>query len=169
MATITFKGNAIETVGELPGVGQSAPDFLLTNTDLADVSLADFADCFKILNITPSLDTGVCVASAVAFNKQVAQLPDVKLLNISADLPFAAGRVCGEKNLDNIVPLSTFRAPAFGEDYGLRIVGGPFAGLLARAVLVLDKNNQIVHAQLVPEIAQEPDYDAALAAVPAAN
>ncbi len=169
MARITLKGNATETVGELPTVGQVAPDFTLVNKELADVSLADFEGSWKILNITPSLDTSVCAASAVKFDKEVATRPHVKLLNISADLPLAAARVCGEQKLEHVVTLSTFRSPAFGTDYGVRIVDGPFGGLLARSVLVLDPQNKVVHAQLVPEIADEPDYAAALAVLPAAD
>lgn len=165
MALITFKGNPIQTSGELPVQGSVAPDFKLTKTDLADVSLQDFAGQKKILNITPSLDTGVCAESAKKFNEAVAKLSGVVLLNVSADLPFAAGRFCESNGLQNVVALSTFRAPDFARVYGVRIADGPLAGLTARAVVVLDAQNQVLHAELVPEIAQEPDYAAALAAV----
>lgn len=165
MAQITFKGNPIQTSGQLPAQGAQAPDFQLTKTDLADVSLKDFAGQKKILNITPSLDTGVCATSAKKFNESVAQLSGVVLLNISADLPFAAGRFCESHSLKNVVALSTFRSPDFAQAYGVGIVDGPLAGLTARAVVVLDAQNRVLHAELVPEIAQEPNYAAALAAV----
>lgn len=165
MATITFKGNPIQTSGELPAKGSAAPDFKLAKTDLSDVSLKDFAGKKKILNITPSLDTGVCATSAKKFNESVSQLDNVVLLNVSADLPFAAGRFCESNGLKNVVALSTFRAPDFAKAYGVAIVDGPLAGLTARAVVVLDAQNQVLHAELVPEIAQEPNYEAALAAV----
>lgn len=165
MATITLKGNPIHTVGDVPAVGTVAPEFSLANGELADVSLADFAGKRKILNITPSLDTGVCAASAVRFNKEVGGLDDVVMLNISADLPFASSRFCQAEGLAHVVNLSCFRSPAFGRDYGVEITDGPLAGLLARAVLVLDQDNNVLHAEQVPEIAQEPDYAAALASL----
>ncbi len=165
MATITFKGNPIHTSGNLPAKGATAPDFKLTKTDLSDVSLKDFAGMKKILNVTPSLDTGVCATSAKKFNEAVSSLGDVVLLNVSADLPFAAGRFCESNGLMNVVALSTFRSPDFAQAYGVRIVDGPLAGLTARAVVVLDAQNKVLHAELVPEIAQEPNYEAALAAV----
>ncbi len=162
MATITFKGNPVHTVGELPAVGSVAPDFKLTNGQLEDVSLAAFGGKKKILNIVPSLDTGVCAMSAQRFNADVAGRDDVVVLNISADLPFAAGRLCASSKLENIVPLSVFRAPDFGKDYGVLMTDGPLCGLLSRAVVVLDANNTVVYTEQVPEIAQEPDYEAAL-------
>ena len=165
MALITFKGNPIQTSGELPDEGAPAPDFKLAKTDLSDVSLKDFAGKKKILNVTPSLDTGVCATSAKKFNEAVAQLGDVALLNVSADLPFAAGRFCESNGLKNIVTLSTFRSPDFAKAYGVGILGGPLAGLTARAVVVLDAQDKVLHAELVPEIGQEPDYAAALAAL----
>lgn len=165
MATITFKGSPTRTSGELPAPGSPAPDFQLAKTDLSDVSLKDFPDKKKILNIVPSLDTGVCAASARKFNEAVSALDDTVLLNISADLPFASGRFCESNGLKNIVMLSTFRSPEFAKDYGVGIVEGPLAGLTARAVVVLDARNRVVYTELVPEIAQEPDYFAALAAV----
>ena len=165
MATITFKGNPIQTSGELPAKGSVAPDFTLANTSLEDVSLRDFEGRTKILNAVPSLDTGVCAASARKFNEAVSQRAGTVLLNISADLPFAAGRFCETNGLKNVVALSTFRSPDFARAYGVGIVSGPLAGLTARAVVVLDARNQVLHAELVPEIAQEPNYVAALAAV----
>ena len=165
MATITFKGNPIQTSGNLPAKGAAAPDFKLTKTDLSDVGLKDFPGKKKILNIVPSLDTGVCATSAKKFNEAVSQLGDVVLLNISADLPFAAGRFCESNGLKNIVTLSTFRSPDFAKAYGVGILGGPLAGLTARAVVVLDAQDKVLHAELVPEIGQEPNYAAALAAV----
>ena len=165
MATITFKGSPTRTSGELPPPGAPAPDFQLTPTDLSDVSLKDYSGKKKILNIVPSLDTGVCAASARKFNEAVSALDDTVLLNISADLPFAAGRFCESNGLKNIVTLSTFRSSEFARAYGVGILEGPLAGLTARAVVVLDAQNQVVYTELVPEIAQEPDYFAALAAV----
>ena len=165
MATITFKGNPIQTSGALPAKGAAAPDFKLTKTDLSDVGPKDFAGKKKILNIVPSLDTGVCATSAKKFNEAVSALDDVALLNISADLPFAAGRFCESNSLKNVVALSTFRSPDFAKAYGVGILGGPLAGLTARAVVVLDAQDKVLHAELVPEIARDPDYAAALAAV----
>lgn len=164
MATITLKGQPIHTAGDLPKPGAKAPPFKLTGGDLADVGLDKFAGKRKILNIVPSLDTGVCATSAQKFNREVSGLANVVLLNISADLPFAAQRFCESHALKNIVTLSTFRSPAFGKAYGVAITDGPLAGLMSRAVLVLDAQDRVVHAQQVPEIAQEPDYSAALAA-----
>ena len=165
MATITLKGNPIHTSGELPAPGATAPDFKLTKADLADVGLKDFAGQKKILNVVPSLDTGVCATSAKKFNEAVSKLGDVALLNISADLPFAASRFCESNSLKNVVALSTFRSPDFAKAYGVGILGGPLAGLTARAVVVLDAQDKVLHAELVPEIGQEPDYAAALAAL----
>ncbi len=165
MATITFKGNPIQTSGELPAKGRQAPDFKLTQSDLSDVSLKDFAGQKKIFNIVPSLDTGVCATSAKKFNEAVSALGDTVLLNISADLPFAAGRFCESNGLKNIVALSTFRSPGFAKAYGVDILDGPLAGLTARAVVVLDAQDRVLFTEQVPEIAQEPDYFAALAAV----
>jgi len=165
MATVTFRGNPIETAGTLPPVGTMAPDFALTSAELAEVGLAAFAGKRKILNIVPSLDTGVCALSARQFNGRVGALRDTVLLAISADLPFAAKRFCDAEKLAHVVTLSTFRSAAFGRDYGVLMLNGPLAGLMARAVLVLDAGNQVRHAQLVPEITQEPDYEAALAAL----
>jgi thiol peroxidase len=166
MSKVTFKGAPVAIAGELPAVGRKAPDFRLAATDLADVSLADFRGKVKILNIVPSLDTPVCALSARKFSEEVSRRQNVALLNISADLPFAQKRFCESNRLQNVVTLSTFRAAAFGRDYGVQIVAGPLAGLISRAVVVLDGQDQVIHAQQVPEIAQEPDYTAALNALP---
>ncbi len=164
MATIKLGGNPIHTVGELPKKGDKAPDFKLTGSDLKDVSLADYAGKKKILNILPSLDTGVCAASARRFNLEAAKLGNTVILTISNDLPFAQKRFCEAEGIKEVVVLSELRSRDFGEAYGVRIADGPMAGLMSRAVLVLDENDVVVHAEQVPEIAQEPDYAAALAA-----
>ncbi len=165
MATITFKKNPVHTAGSLPAKGAAAPDFKLVAGDLSEATLATFAGKKKILNIVPSLDTGVCQMSAKKFNAAVAGLKNIALINISADLPFAQKRFCESEKLANITNLSVFRSPEFGKAYGVVMTDGPLAGLMSRAVVVLDENNKVVHAEQVPEIAQEPNYDAALAAV----
>jgi thiol peroxidase len=162
MATITLDGNEIHTVGDLPAVGSTAPAFTLTNAELGDSSLADYTGKKIVLNIFPSIDTGVCAESTRRFNTAAGSLDNTVVLCISADLPFALSRFCGAENLDSVVTLSTFRNPEFGDDYGVRITDSPIAGLMSRAVIVLDENGTIVHTEQVPEIAQEPDYDAAL-------
>jgi thiol peroxidase len=164
MATVTLKGNPVHTFADLPAVGSAAPDFALTGTDLADVGLAAFAGQVVVLNIFPSVDTPTCAASVRRFNAELNQLGTVAVLCISADLPFAQARFCGAEGLERVKPLSDLRDKGFGERYGLRIVDGPLAGLLARAVVVI-RDGVVVHTQLVSEIADEPDYDAALAAV----
>lgn len=164
MAKIKFKGDVIHTSGKLPARGTVAPDFKLTGADLADVTLAAFGNKKKIVNIVPSLDTPVCAMSARKFNEAVAALTDTVLINVSADLPFAQSRFCESQSLKNIVTLSTLRSSSFGREYGVQIKDGPLAGLMSRAVLVLDVNNRIIYAQQVPEITEEPDYEAALAA-----
>jgi len=165
MATLTFKGNPINTSGDLPAVGASAPDFKLVTADLKDVTLADFAGKKKLLNIVPSLDTSVCALSTRKFNEHAKAHPDSVILVISADLPFAQKRFCGNEGLNNVVTLSMMRSRKFAKDYGVLLETGPLAGLTARAVVVLDENNRVRHAQLVPEIAQEPDYETALTAL----
>ncbi|HVK67801.1 MAG TPA: thiol peroxidase [Polyangium sp.] len=162
MATITLKGNPIHTSGELPKQGSVVPDFKLLRGDLARASLATFSGK-KILNIFPSIDTPVCAISVRKFN-ELASKSGATVLNISEDLPFAQKRFCGAEGLANVETLSAFRS-SFGKDYGVEIADGPLAGLTARAVLVLDGDNKVLHAELVPEIAQEPNYDAALAAI----
>jgi thiol peroxidase len=162
MAQVTLKGNPIHTNGELPAIGAKAPEFKLTGGDLKDVSLADYRGKRKILNVVPSLDTAVCATSTRKFNEAAGKLPNTVVLVISADLPFAAKRFCTTEGLQNVVTLSLMRDKAFAKDYGVLLQDGPLAGLCARAVLVVDENEQVVHRQLVPEIGQEPDYDAAL-------
>ncbi|MEJ2692289.1 MAG: thiol peroxidase [Candidatus Thiodiazotropha sp.] len=163
MAQITLEGNAINTSGELPEVGGGAPDFSLTKSDLSDVGLAGFAGKKKLLNIVPSLDTGVCAASTKKFNQAMAGKSNAVALVISSDLPFAQGRFCSAEGIDNLVSLSMMRSRNFAKDYGVLITDGPLAGICARAVVVLDEQNKVVYTQLVPEIVQEPDYEAALA------
>jgi thiol peroxidase len=165
MAQITLQGNPINTNGALPAVGSQAPDFSLTNADLADVGLADFAGKKKLLNIVPSLDTPVCATSTRKFNESAAAMGDTAVLVISADLPFAAGRFCSTEGLKNVTPLSIMRDKNFSKDYGILITDGPLAGITGRAIVVLDADNKVLYTELVPEIAQEPDYDAALAAL----
>jgi thiol peroxidase len=165
MAKITFKGNPVDTVGDLPAVGSQTPDFVLTNTELADVSLQDFAGRPIVLNIFPSLDTPVCAMSVRRFNQEASQLQDAVVLCISADLPFAQQRFCGAEGLNDVVPLSDFRHKDFGDIYGVRISSGPLAGLLSRAVLILDVSGTVTYTEQVPEIAEEPNYDAAIKAL----
>jgi thiol peroxidase len=165
MATITFKGSPIHTAGELPKVGQKAPDFRLTNGSLQDVRLADFAGKKKVLNIVPSLDTGVCAASAKRFEREATALPDAVILTVSRDLPFAQKRFCSAEGIERVVALSELRDREFGAAYGVAMTDGPLAGLLSRAVVVLDGEDKVLHAEQVPEIAQEPDYAAALEAL----
>jgi len=165
MATITLKGNPIHTNGELPTLGSKAPAFSLVNGDLRNVTLADFAGKRKVLNIVPSLDTGVCATSARKFNERAATLRNAVVLVVSADLPFAQKRFCSTEGLANVVPLSLMRGRGFAKDYGVLITDGPLEGICARAVVVLDENDTVRHAQLVREIGEEPDYDAALKAL----
>jgi len=162
MTTVTFSGNPVQLKGALPTVGAAAPAFTLTAADLADKTLADFAGKRKVLNIFPSIDTGVCQQSVRTFNQRAAALNNTVVLCISADLPFAQARFCGAEGLDNVVTLSSFRS-SFAQDYGVALADGALRGLTARAVVVLDENNKVLHVGLVPEITQEPDYNAALA------
>ncbi len=164
MATVTLKGNPIHTIGDLPAVGKKAPDFKLVNGDLKDVSLADFKGKRKVLNIVPSLDTAVCATSTRKFNEKAGQLPNTVVLVVSSDLPFASKRFCAAEGLQNVVPLSLMRSRDFAKDYGVLLTDGPLQGITARAVVVLDESDKVVHRQLVPEIGQEPDYATALAA-----
>ena len=162
MTTVTFSGNPVQLKGTLPAVGAAAPAFTLTAADLSEKTLADFAGKRKVLNIFPSIDTGVCQQSVRTFNQRASALNNTVVLCISADLPFAQARFCGAEGLDNVVTLSSFRS-SFAQDYGVALADGALRGLTARAVVVLDENNKVLHVGLVPEIAQEPDYDAALA------
>jgi thiol peroxidase len=164
MAEITLRGNPIHTSGELPDVGADAPTFTLTGPDLADLTPDEFNGKQVVLNIFPSVDTGVCAASVRAFNEHAAGLDNASVLCVSADLPFALSRFCGAEGIDNVSVASSFRSH-FGEDYGVTIADGPMAGLLARAVVVVDANGDVAYTELVPEIGQEPNYDAALAAL----
>ena len=166
MATVTLQGNPIHTNGELPTVGSTAPGFSLTAADLSDKTLNDYVGKKKLISIVPSLDTGVCATSTVKFNQLAKEQGDgLVVLIVSADLPFAAQRFCTGEKLANVISLSMMRDKHFAKDYGVLITDGPLAGITARAVLVLDENNQVMYSQLVGEIAEEPDYDAALAAV----
>lgn len=168
MATVTLAGNPIQVDGSIPAPGSSAPPFTLTGKDLKEVSLADYAGKRKLLNIVPSLDTPVCQASTRRFNEKASAMNNAVVLVIAADLPFAMGRFCGAEGLNHVVPLSTFRNRDFHVRYGVDITDGPLRGLAARAVVVLDEQDRVLHSQLVPEIKQEPDYEAALAALGAA-
>jgi thiol peroxidase len=162
-ATITLAGNPVLVGGQFPEKGQTVPPFSLVAKDLSEASLGNYAGKRKILNIFPSIDTPTCAMSVRQFNNQANAIPDTVVLCISADLPFAQARFCGAEGLTNVVTLSTFRDHKFHDDYGVGISNGPLAGLTARAVIVLDANNVVVHSELVPEIKQEPDYSAALA------
>ncbi len=165
MATITLQGNEIHTNGDLPAVGSAAPDFKLVDKDLNDVSLADYAGKKKLLNIVPSLDTPVCATSTKKFDDAAEGRDDVVMLIVAADLPFAMSRFCTAESTERVVTLSMMRDRNFAKDYGVLIEDGPLAGITARAVVVLDADNKVLHAEMVPEIAQEPDYDKALAAL----
>ncbi len=165
MAQVTLQGNPVDISGVLPEEGNKAPEFSLTAGDLSSKGLEDFAGKKKVLNIFPSLDTGVCAASVRRFNSEASALEDTVVLCISADLPFAHSRFCEAEGLKNVIPLSVFRSQEFGRDYGVTITSGPLSGLLARAVVVLDSSDLVIHAELVPEIAMEPDYEAALEAL----
>lgn len=164
MANVTFKNESTSTSGELPAVGDQLPDFTLVGTDLSEITPADLAGKRVVLNIFPSLDTGVCAASVREFNKRATSLDNTVVLGVSQDLPFAHGRFCSAEGIDNVTTGSTFRS-SFGEDYGLTLQGSPLQGLLARAVVVADENGKVVYTQLVDEITDEPDYDAAVNAL----
>lgn len=163
MASITLGGNPIHTNGELPTVGTKAADFNLIKTDLGTDTLADFNGSRVVLNIFPSIDTGTCATSVRKFNEKASTLSNTKVLCISRDLPFAQKRFCGAEGLENVINLSDFKDGSFGKNYGLEITDGPLAGLHSRVVIVLDENGTILHAEQVKEIADEPNYDAALA------
>ncbi len=161
MANITLKGGAVHTSGDLPAKGSIAKDFKLTKADLSEITLANYAGKYKVLNIFPSVDTGTCATSVRRFNEAAAKLENTVVLNISADLPFAQSRFCGAEGIKNVEMGSTFRS-TFGKDWGLQMVDSPLAGLLSRAVVVLSPENQVLYTEQVAEIAQEPNYDAAL-------
>lgn len=162
MAQITLKGNPINTSGKLPQIGTTAPDFVLTKTDLSDISLKDFAGKKIVLNIFPSVDTPVCAMSIRKFNSEIDKIDNAVAICASADLPFAHARFCGAEGIESAISVSELRNKEFGEAYGVRIVDGPLSGLLARAVVVIDENGKVIYTQQVPEIAEEPDYDKAL-------
>ena len=162
MAKINLKGNEINTIGNLPEVGQSASDFKLTKTDLSDIALSSYKGKKVILNIFPSLDTSVCAMSVRRFNTEAEKLDNTVVLCISRDLPFAHERFCTTEGLDNVIPLSELRDDEFSKKYGVKIIDGPMAGLMARAVIILDENGAIKYKELVPEITQEPNYEKAL-------
>lgn len=163
MAQTAFKGSPVNLSGDLPKPGAFAPDFTLTGTDLSDISLKDYAGKTLVLNIFPSIDTPTCAMSVRKFNAEIGNTENAVVLCVSADLPFAQSRFCGAEGLDHVVSASTFRSPGFGDAYGMRITDGPLAGLMARAVLVIDGQGKVAYSQLVDEISKEPDYETALA------
>lgn len=165
MAKITLKGNPVTTSGELPKIGSQAPAFTLVKTDLSTQSMKDLAGKRVVLNIFPSIDTPTCAASVRKFNQEASRLPDTVVLCISKDLPFAQKRFCGAEGIDKVHTLSDFRGSTFGKDYGVTIQDGPLAGLFARAVVVVDKTGKVLQTELVSEIANEPNYAQALAAL----
>ena len=165
MTTVTLQGNSVDIIGDLPAVGSAAPDFKLTAADLADKTLADYAGRKILMNIVPSLDTPTCAVSTRKFNESAAAMDNVSCLVISADLPFASSRFCSTEGLENVETLSLMRDKFFAKDYGALITTGVLQGLATRAVVVIDENGKVTYTQLVPEIADEPDYDAALAAL----
>jgi len=166
MAKITFKGEIpVNTSGELPAKGSVAPDFTLVKSDLSEISLKDLKGKRVVLNIFPSIDTGVCAASVRRFNKEAAGLPNTVVLAVSADLPFAAGRFCSAEGIDNVHPASVFRSPEFAKAYGVLMTDGPLKGLLARSVVAIDADGKVLYTQLVPEVTEEPDYQSAISAV----
>jgi thiol peroxidase len=162
MATITFKGNPTTTSGMLPLAGLKVPSFVLTKSDLSDITMDSFAGKRIVFNIFPSIDTGICALSVKRFNKEASSLQNVAVLCISMDLPFAQSRFCGAEGLNDVITLSAFRSGTFGKDYGLTITDGPLKGLLSRVVIITDENGVVTYTEQVPEIAQEPDYEAAL-------
>ncbi|MGH1441520.1 MAG: thiol peroxidase [Cellvibrionaceae bacterium] len=164
MATVTLKGNDIQTSGDVPSIGKQAPSFTLVKDDLSETTLSEYAGKRIVLNIFPSIDTPTCQMSVRAFNEKAAQLENAAVLCVSADLPFAQKRFCGSEGIENVVNASTFRS-SFGEDYGLDFTTGPLTGLLARAVVVINTDGSVLYTELVSEVADEPNYDAALASL----
>ncbi len=165
MAQITLGGNPVNTSGDLPAVGSAAPAFALTGNDMGEVSSSGLAGQRVVLNIFPSVDTAVCATSVRTFNERAASLDNTAIVNVSADLPFAQGRFCGAEGIENAITASTFRNSEFLADYGVGMTDGKFAGLCARAVVVLDEAGNVLHNEMVAEIANEPNYDAAIAAL----
>jgi thiol peroxidase len=162
MAEITIKGDPVKTIGDLPKVGEKAPDFVLTKTDLADITLKDFSGKKVVLNIFPSVDTPVCSASVRKFNEAITKFSDAVVICVSLDLPFAHSRFCETEGLKNVIPVSELRDKNFGDRYGVRIIEGPLSGLLARAVVVLDENSMVIYSHLVSELTTEPEYEEVL-------
>ncbi len=162
METVYFSGNACHTYGTLPAVGEKAPEFTLTGMDLKDITRDDFAGKKMVLNIFPSLDTPVCATGVRKFNEKAADKKNAAVLCISVDLPFAMQRFCTVEGIENVYPASAFRSPEFAEKYGVKLIDGPLKGLLARAVIILDENRNVIYRELVEEITNEPDYEAAL-------
>ena len=162
MAQITFKGEPVNTTGELPKNGEDAPDFTLTKTDLSDISLKDFTGKKVVLNIFPSIDTSVCATSVRRFNEEISKYENADVICASMDLPFAHARFCGAEGLEKVISASEMRNREFGDRYGVRMVDGPLAGLLARAVVVINEKGKVIYSQMVQEIADEPDYEKAL-------
>ncbi len=165
MSTIALNGNAIHTIGALPAAGTVSPDFLLTKTDLSDISLSAFKGKRILLNIFPSLDTAVCATSVRKFNAEAGKLADTVVLCVSRDLPFAHARFCTTEGLNNVVPASELRNNDFGKDFGVLITDGPLAGLFSRAIVVVDETGKVIYSEQVPDIVMEPDYTAALASL----
>ncbi|MBS2210036.1 thiol peroxidase [Carboxylicivirga mesophila] len=165
MAKITFKGSPVSTAGDLPRVGAEAPDFSLVKTDLSEVSLSDYKGKKVVLNIFPSVDTGVCAASVRRFNAEASKQDNTIVLCVSRDLPFAHARFCGAEGLEDVVSLSEYKDEVFSQNYGVKMVDGPLAGLLSRAVVVVDENGKVTHSEQVDDIVNEPDYEAALKAL----
>lgn len=165
MASITLKGNAINTVGNLPANGSQAPDFDLIKNDLSHISLADYKGSKVVLNIFPSIDTGICAASVRTFNEKAGGLSNTKILCISRDLPFAQARFCGAEGIDSVETVSDFATGQFGEAYGVTITDGPMAHLHSRAIVILDEDHKVIYSEQVPEIVQDPDFEKALAAL----
>ncbi|MDX9918733.1 MAG: thiol peroxidase [Paludibacter sp.] len=159
MGQVTFKGSAVNTNGNLPVVGSQAPDFKLVGAGLNEISLADFKGKRVVLNIFPSIDTGVCAASVRNFNKWASGNDNAVVICVSKDLPFAASRFCGAEGLENVITASDFRYNNFATDYGVLMTDGPLAGLMARSVVAIDENGKVVYNQLVPEIVEEPNYE----------
>jgi thioredoxin-dependent peroxiredoxin len=165
MAKITLKGNEVNTFGYLPENGSIAPAFTAVNDSLEEVSLSDYRGKKVVLNIFPSLDTGTCAASVRKFNEEAQDLENTVVIDVSMDLPFAHSRFCGAEGLNNVVSVSVFRTPEFGEKYGVKMVDGPLKGLMSRAVVIIDEEGKIIYTQQVPEIVNEPDYQDALKAL----
>jgi len=165
MATVTLKGNDINTSGNLPKIGSQAPNFTLVKTDLSTASLSDYKGKAVVLNIFPSIDTGTCAQSVRLFNKELNEIDDISVLCISRDLPFAQARFCGAEGLDNVINLSDFRDNSFGKAYGLDFIDGPLEGLHSRAIIVIDEDGVITHTEQVSEIVDEPNYKAAFEAL----